>query len=45
MLKEATYKCKICGLKYKEKHWAVACEKWCSKHNSCNLGIIKHAAK
>lgn len=39
------YTCKICGLAYKEKHWADECEAWCSAHKSCNLEIIKHAMK
>lgn len=39
------YKCPECGLKYKEKEWAVKCENWCSKNKSCNLEITKHAIK
>lgn len=37
--------CPVCGLRYEEKTWAEQCETWCTKHNSCNLEIAKHAAK
>ena len=40
-----TFACKICGLKYKEKKWAVACEKFCRTHSQCSPEIAKHAVK
>ncbi|MEW6008146.1 MAG: TVP38/TMEM64 family protein [Candidatus Omnitrophota bacterium] len=39
------FKCKICGLLYKDKNWALKCEEWCAQHRSCNLEITKHAVK
>jgi len=45
MPKDVTYKCKICGLQYKEEQWAEKCEAWCAEHPSCNIEIIKHAVK
>jgi predicted ATP-dependent serine protease len=39
------YQCKECGLGYKDKTWAIKCEKWCKKYNSCNLAIAKNAIK
>ena len=36
------YKCQECGLEYADKEWMEKCYAWCSKHNSCNLEIIKH---
>ena len=37
------YKCKDCGLLYKDKRLAEDCEAWCLKHKSCNMEITKHA--
>jgi hypothetical protein len=37
------FQCEKCLLFYKEKEWAEKCEEWDSKHNSCNLEIVKHA--
>jgi len=45
MSKPKFYKCSVCGLEYTNKRFAEKCEKWCKKHNSCNLEIIKHAVK
>jgi len=42
---EKYYQCKICKLKYKEKHLAEKCQDWCIKHNSCNLEIIKKSVE
>lgn len=39
------YQCEECGLFYQEKKLAKKCQKWCSKHQSCNLEIIKDAVK
>ena len=39
------YECKACGLKYKEKKWAVKCEFACGTAKSCDLEITKHAIK
>lgn len=39
------FKCKECGLLYKEKTWASKCQEWCAKNKSCNIEIIKHAIK
>ncbi len=39
------YKCKECGLIYKDKDWAEKCENWCKENKSCNLEITKHAIK
>ena len=36
------YSCPECGFLYKEKKWALECQKWCEKHQSCNLDIIRH---
>ncbi len=38
---EYKYQCKDCGMFYKTKELAEACEKWCTEHQSCNLEIIK----
>ena len=38
-----TWKCDICGFRYKEKEWAEKCEAWCKEHHSCNLEITEHA--
>ena len=35
--------CEDCGFGYKDKSTAQKCQSWCSKHESCNLGIIKNA--
>lgn len=35
--------CEECGFAYLEKKWAIKCQKWCSRYNSCNLEITKHA--
>ena len=37
------YKCKKCGLIYKDKDTAKKCEDYCKKYKSCNLGITKYA--
>ncbi len=39
------FKCKECGLLYKEKIWAERCQQWCSENKSCNLEITKHSVK
>lgn len=39
------FKCEECGLLYKDKVWAVKCQKYCKKYKSCNLEITKHAVK
>lgn len=39
------YKCKVCGMKYKERSTAGKCSAWCRKHKSCNVEIIKHAVR
>jgi len=39
---EKIYICSECGYEYKEKEWAIKCQKWCAEHKSCNLEIIKH---
>ncbi|PIT93260.1 MAG: hypothetical protein COU06_01000 [Candidatus Harrisonbacteria bacterium CG10_big_fil_rev_8_21_14_0_10_38_8] len=41
--KKKLYRCKKCDLKYPGKELAEECQAWCSKHNSCNLEIIKNA--
>ena len=28
------YKCKECGLEYKEEKWAKKCELWCAEHGT-----------
>jgi glycosyltransferase involved in cell wall biosynthesis len=40
---ENCFTCKQCGFIYKQKEWAIKCEQWCTKHNSCNLEITRHA--
>lgn len=42
--RERVYVCAECGYEYNDKNWAVKCQKWCAKHNSCNLEIIKHGS-
>ena len=37
-----TYVCGECGYEYREKEWAIKCQKWCFEHKSCNMDIIKH---
>ncbi len=37
------YECNECKMMYKDKNLAEKCEKWCKKHKSCNLEIIKNA--
>jgi hypothetical protein len=37
------YQCDICKFYYNEKKWAEKCQEWCSKNNSCNVEITKHA--
>ncbi|PIY82420.1 MAG: UDP-glucose--dolichyl-phosphate glucosyltransferase [Candidatus Omnitrophica bacterium CG_4_10_14_0_8_um_filter_44_12] len=39
------FTCKECGLIYKQQAWAIKCEEWCAKYNSCNLEITMHAMK
>lgn len=38
-----SYKCKICGLNYKERKWAEKCEKFCHDRKQCSPEIAKHA--
>src|SRR3989344_6063057 len=40
---ENLFQCKECGLWYREEKLAKECQAWCSKHQSCNLEITKHA--
>lgn len=40
--KSKTYICAECGYEYKEKEWAIKCQKWCAEHKSCNMDIINH---
>ncbi len=35
------YQCEECLLFYTDIETAEKCQKWCSKHKSCNLEIIK----
>ena len=37
------YQCDICKLHYKDEGWALKCYSWCSKNNSCNIGITKYS--
>lgn len=39
------YKCMECGWMYKDITFAKKCERWCRKHKSCNLNLVKHAIK
>lgn len=39
------YRCRECGLGYKDKKIAEKCQAWCKEHKSCNLDIIKHAVE
>ncbi len=39
------YRCKECGLHYKERTLAEKCEAWCKEHHSCNLEIIKDSVE
>jgi len=45
MAKKEYYKCSICGLYYLDKEIAKKCKSWCSKHNSCNIEVIKYSVK
>lgn len=38
------YVCEECGYAYEERGWAEKCERWCRKHQSCNLEITSHGA-
>ncbi|MCR4368615.1 MAG: hypothetical protein NUV67_01785 [archaeon] len=36
------FECTICGMKYREKSHADACETWCKEHpNTCDPKIAK----
>jgi len=37
--------CEECGLAYGERAWAEKCERFCSKHRACSLGITSHAVQ
>jgi len=37
------FACEECGFVYKDKKKAASCEKYCSKHHACSLGITLHA--
>jgi len=37
------YQCVACGMAYDDEVYASQCERWCAKHKSCNLEIVKHA--
>lgn len=37
------FQCEECNMLYKTAATAEECEKWCKKHKSCNLEIIKYA--
>jgi hypothetical protein len=39
------YFCTECGMAYAENKWAKKCEKWCLKHHTCNIEIVKHAIR
>lgn len=39
------YQCEVCGLWYRNREKAAACEAWCRKHKSCNIEIIAHAVE
>ncbi len=39
------FQCPECKLFYAQKTWARKCEAWCSRSQSCNLEIIKHAVE
>ncbi len=43
LVSKNAYKCEECNLLYSERKWAERCEKWCAKHSTCNLQIIRHA--
>lgn len=42
-VKLSTYMCPVCALHYPTREVAQSCEAWCTKHQSCNLEITKHA--
>ncbi len=44
-MKRKYFLCRECGLVYEEKELAKQCEKFCRKYKSCNLELIKKAAK
>ncbi len=39
------FECEECRMLYKERELAKKCQDWCSKHHSCNIEIIRHAAR
>ena len=40
--KKTLYVCEECGFAYEQKKWAEKCQRWCHKHQSCNLEIMQH---
>lgn len=42
---ETYYACGECGLIYRNRETARECESWCSKHNTCNVEIARHAVE
>ncbi len=40
--KKTLYVCEECGFAYEQKKWAEKCQRWCRKHQSCNLEIMQH---
>ena len=40
-----TFKCSICGFKYKDEETANKCKAYCEKHNACSIEITKKEIK
>ncbi|HLC81611.1 MAG TPA: hypothetical protein VJH68_03055 [Candidatus Nanoarchaeia archaeon] len=42
--KRSKFECEECHMWYRDEKLAKQCKRWCRKHHSCNLEIIKNAA-
>jgi len=40
---QGAHQCAACGMDYRDEAYASKCKRWCAKHKSCNLEIVKHA--
>lgn len=43
--KEQRYECADCGLHYRTKELAEACERYCREHGTCNEDITKQSVE
>lgn len=40
---ERAYRCEECGLHYRDRATAEACEAYCAEHQSCNTELMRYA--